>query len=110
MSISNITYKELKDLVVTYIQNNCYNINDSKFSSLPGTFKTGYRVTAYSKSEGPGYTTHAYVSIVESTAIAKVTNTVNTDLTNFLTAAGYTNLNLTIPVSEFIGFFNNIIS
>lgn len=109
MGIENITYGELKNSVVTYIQNNCYNINNDKFLLLPEQFKSEYtNKEVYSNSEGPNYTSHAYISIVSTTAISKITDTVDTDLTNFLT--GYNNLNSNIPVKEFIGFFNNIVS
>ena len=47
----------------------------------------------YSNSEGPNYTSHAYISIVSTTAISKISDTVNTDhfseLTETLKSLGY---------------------
>lgn len=109
MSIGNVTYKSLKDLVVTYIVDNSYNINSTKFNSLPNYFKSGYSKTVYTAPNGSGYTSHIYISITDN-IVSLVSNTVDSNITTFLANAGYTNLNANIPTSQFIGYFNNLIS
>ena len=39
-----------------------------------------------------------------------MSNTVDSNITTFLSNAGYTNLNANIPTSQLIGYFNNLIS
>ena len=108
--IDEITYNELKNIVVTYIRNNCYNITDAKFNSLPAEFKAGYSRLVYNGANGTSdYTSHAYVSLTGN-AVSKVPDTIEDNITAFLTNAGYTNLNVYITVPEFIAFFDNLIS
>ena len=109
MGIQNITYRTLVNTVVNYIVNNAYNITDDRFNIVPNYFKSTYQnKLVYSGQNGSTYTSHAYVS-VSSNAVTKVSNTVNTDLVNFLSNAGFTNLDSNMTVPQFISFFNNVV-
>ena len=109
MGIQNITYRALVNKVVEYIVSNSYNIDTAKFNSLPNYFKSGYTQTVYTGTSSGDYKSHAYISI-SGNIVSKVSNTVNTDLVNFLSSAGYTSLDTNISSAKFIGFFNNLVS
>lgn len=110
MGIQNITYRTLVNTVVNYIVNNAYNISADRFNIVPDYFKSTYQnKLVYSGKNGSTYTSHAYVS-VSSNAVTKVSNTVNTDLVNFLSNSGFTNLDSNMTVPQFISFFNNVVS
>lgn len=109
MGIQNITYRSLVNSVVTYIADNSYNINSTKFNSLPNYFKAGYSDTVYTGTSGGSYKSHAYIAI-SGNIVSLVSNTVNTDLVNFLSSAGYTSLDTNITPEKFIGFFNSLVS
>ena len=109
MGIQNITYRTLVNSVVAYITDNSYNINSTKFNSLPNYFKAGYSDTVYTGTSGGSDKSHAYIAI-SGNIVGLVSNTVNTDLVNFLSSAGYSSLDTNVTPDKFIGFFNNLVS
>lgn len=108
MTLQNITYQTLVDVVKNYIKTNCVNI--SNFASINSTMKAGYSTSATISSSGAGYTSNYTCTI--SKAVSQVSSsTVDTDMTNFLTTIGVSNkLSSNIAEGEFIKFFNNMMS
>ena len=108
MTIQNITYQTLVDLVKNYIKTNCVNI--SNFDSINSTMKSGYSTSANISSNGGGYTSKYTCTI--SKAVSQVASSVvDTDMTNFLNTINVSNkLSSNIAEGEFINFINDLVS
>ena len=107
MAIASITYKQLSDMVVSWIQTNCKNI--SNFAGIEAQFKSGY-TSGKVRYAGNDTSPSCYTINLTGNAVASVSaSTVQTDMTNFLVSCGLTDLNKTIPASEFLDFVKNLI-
>ena len=107
MAIASITYKQLSDVVVSWIQTNCKNI--ASFSSIEAQFKSGY-TSGKVRYAGNDASPSCYTINLTGNAVASVSaDTVVTDMTNFLSSCGLTDLNKEIPASEFLDFVKNLI-
>lgn len=107
MAIASITYKQLSDVVVSWVQTNCKNI--ASFSSIEAQFKSGY-TSGKIRYAGNDASPSCYTINLTGNAVASVASaTVATDMTNFLSSCGLTDLNKQIPASEFLDFVKDLI-
>lgn len=109
MSIGNITYGTVVNLVKNWIKTNCVNITN--FAGIPSVFKSGY--TSSTVFAGAGTAAVAtYIYNLTGNAISSVgVSTVDNDMNNFITTIGINDkLNQPIPASEFINFINDMVS
>ena len=108
MTIQNITYKTLVDIVVSYIKTNCVNI--SNYDIIHNSMKNGFSTGANISSSGGGYTS-SYNCKISKIVNAVDASVVDTDMQNFLSHIEMGNkLNLNITEGDFLNFINDLVS
>lgn len=106
MALGSLTYNDVINGVKTYLKSNCTNI--SNFGGMDACFKSGF-VSSGQIAGNATATTNYSVNITR--AISQVSaGTVDTDMTNFLSSIGITNVNATLTAGVFFKFINDMIS
>ncbi len=107
MTIAAITYQQVVDIVKNWIKANCVNI--ANFAGMDGHFKSGW-TSGKIRFEGNDTSPSCYTVTLSGNAVSQVAaSTVDTDMTNFLSSCGLTNLSQNIPASEFLDFIKNMV-
>ena len=113
MSKPSVTYKALRDIIYNYIVANCANI-DGNYNNMNSSFKAGFITgkTSFGTNGKAGYGAWYQQSIVSGTEIPQVaSSTVSSQLDSFFsTQMGITNQNETIPATDFLNTFYNLVS
>lgn len=106
MALGTLTYNDIINGVKSYLKSNCKNI--SNFGGMDACFKNGF-VTSGQIAGNATATTNYRVNITR--AISQVSSgTVDTDMTNFLSSIGVSNVNATLTADVFFNFINDMIS
>ena len=113
MSKPSVTYKQLRDIIYNYIIANCANV-DANYDSMNSSFKAGFATgkTSFGSDGRNNYGAWYRREIVSGTEVVQVTaSTISTQLDSFFsTRMGISNQNETIPATDFLNTFYNLIS
>ena len=107
MRIESVTYQQVVNTVVSWIQTNCSNV--ANYTNMEACFKTGYS-SGKVRYAGNDTSPSCYTAAISSNGVASVaSSTVSTDMSNFLSSRGLTDMSKTLPASEFLDFVKNMV-
>lgn len=108
MAIASVTYQQVVNTVVSWIQTNCANI--SNYAGIQSYFKTGYTSGKVTYAGSGTASLSCHTTTLKSNGVSSVSAaTVTSDMTSFLSTCGLTDLSKTIPTSEFLDFIKDMV-
>ena len=105
MSIENITYKQMSDTVSSWIKSNCSNI--SNYASINSCCKPGYSYSVYTNEFR--MVENATASITSSLKQIN-SSVVDSQLSQFLSSIGISNINAIVPENNFYTLINDLVA
>lgn len=106
---TNHTFQELVNETKNYIKANCMNI--ANYAAIATQLKSGYKLTERIGGQYTAGSVNYYytnIDIVENMVSQVSAGTVDTDMTNYLTSIGRTNLSAIIPETEVLQFIEEL--